>query len=343
MKNLSDGLKIYSTNGNIIRVICALAVIVHHSYYLSANDFDPLYYLTNGQLGIGGVSVCVFFFYSGLYVSKSLRQSSSSLNFLFKRCKRIFPQLWIVILLSVLLLGPIFTSLTLSEYFTNSQTYTYLLNCILLPIHNLPGVFESNIYGPAVNGALWTLPVEFACYIALALILVITSKLFKNKDKTFKVLDILGLTVSLLCMIACIYINNNFLVSFFRCLTIFFVGAIYYDYADKISLSWKLALPSFVLLVISFFTPLLNILIMIFLPYFLCYISVGIKQVKTKNKLFTMSYEMYLIGFPIQQALVAMFGGSMPVWLNSVIAIVIVVVLMLIVVLTKTLISMKTK
>ena len=40
----------------------------------------------------------------------------------------------------------------------------YLLNSIMILVHNLPGVFCNNI-NTSVNGPLWTLPVEFLCYI----------------------------------------------------------------------------------------------------------------------------------------------------------------------------------
>lgn len=80
------------------------------------------------------------------------------------RCLRILPPLWMVVLLSVFILGPVMTKLSAGEYFASGITWTYLRNLILVPTHPLPGVFEGHLTS-SVNGSLWTLPLEFICYI----------------------------------------------------------------------------------------------------------------------------------------------------------------------------------
>jgi peptidoglycan/LPS O-acetylase OafA/YrhL len=77
------------------------------------------------------------------------------------------------ILLSVLIVGPIMTKLSLGEYFGSMSTWWYLSNIILSPSYFLPGVFETNVYPIAVNGSLWSLPVEFAMYLTLPLIALV--------------------------------------------------------------------------------------------------------------------------------------------------------------------------
>ncbi len=109
----------------------------------------------------------MFFFSSGLLVSKSIEKSINLKQFLKKRCLKIFPPLIFTVIMTVFLLGPFFTNMSIIDYITDLATYKYLLNAILIPIHSLPGVFENNIYGNVINGALWTLPIEFICYIAL--------------------------------------------------------------------------------------------------------------------------------------------------------------------------------
>mgnify|MGYP001105341616 CR=1 FL=1 len=41
----------------------------------------------------------------------------------------------------------------------------YLLNIVFVLRHNLQGVFIHNNFDATVNGSLWTLLVEFVCYI----------------------------------------------------------------------------------------------------------------------------------------------------------------------------------
>lgn len=86
-------------------------------------------------------------------------------EYLFKRMTRIYPLLIVFVFVSVLA-GAIFTTYSVKEYFLYSKDYLFK-NLLMNPKFDLPGVFSDNIYPVAVNGSLWTLPVEFACYILL--------------------------------------------------------------------------------------------------------------------------------------------------------------------------------
>lgn len=97
---------------------------------------------------------------------------------------RIVPGLWAAILVSVLLIGCLTTTLPLATYFSDSQTWKYLLNNgLLLPSpKELPGVFAHHPE-TAVNGSLWTLRYEILFYCLLSLLFFIP----KTITKTFTV------------------------------------------------------------------------------------------------------------------------------------------------------------
>lgn len=60
---------------------------------------------------------------------------------------------------------------------------------------------------------------------------------------------------------------------------------------------------------------------MLFLfPYFILTVSLGIPQLKKAPQIFSSSYEMYLVGFPIQQTLIYATGNMTPLsnWLIAV-------------------------
>jgi peptidoglycan/LPS O-acetylase OafA/YrhL len=156
-------------NFDAIRLAAALAVIIGHSCPVVGYGDSPL------VLGreIQGLGVNVFFSISGYLVAKSWLRQANLARFFRNRVLRIFPALIVVTLISVFVLGPLLTTLPLGAYFANPETWRYLLNCILVPTYPLPGVFEANHYPSAVNGSLWTLPIEFACYIATPIVLSI--------------------------------------------------------------------------------------------------------------------------------------------------------------------------
>ena len=86
---------------------------------------------------------------------------------------RVYPGLLVVLLLTVLVLGPAFTTLSLGAYFSDRGTLLYLPRNLTLKWlqYDLPGVFLNNPYPAAVNGSLWTLFYEaFVCYGMVAVV-----------------------------------------------------------------------------------------------------------------------------------------------------------------------------
>ena len=325
-KPLSELLNIKSTNVNLLKFICAILVIVGHANPITGTGVDILTQYTGGECSLGGLAVGVFFFLSGLYVTKSLSKTANLKKYIFKRAERIFPQLIVVILLSAFVLGPILTNLSLGTYFASSGTYLYLLNSLLVPIHNLPGVFDGLPY-QTVNGPLWTLPVEFACYLmllAISLVLVLITRYKGHKNlsgivdsKAFRVLLWVGVIAVFLGFIAVFYVlKNEFLVSVVRPVVIFFEGALFYQYRDKIKVNWIAGLVMALILALSGLAGLFSLGMILFLPYITISLTLGIPQIKVDWIIFKISYEMYLVGWPIQQILTTTFNGSMVAHMN---------------------------
>lgn len=116
----------------------------------------------------GGAGVSIFFVLSGYLVWTSWLRDPRVVPFLARRSLRIFPALWVVVLLSALVVGPWASVLSTQRYFNHPQTWQYLDNMVLSVVYGLPGVFPANALPGIVNGSLWSLPVEFICYLVLA-------------------------------------------------------------------------------------------------------------------------------------------------------------------------------
>src|SRR5690606_29965057 len=151
-----------------IRLSAAIAVIYAHSYPLTSSFEDPLKNFSSDKISFGSLAVAIFFIISGLLISQSFHRSDL-LKFTVARILRIYHALVVITLLSVFILGPVFTNFSWSSYFTDRMTLKYLFNVFSIRIqHHLPGVFENNYYPNTVNGSLWTLPIEIACYGLIA-------------------------------------------------------------------------------------------------------------------------------------------------------------------------------
>ncbi len=305
---LSDKLKLRSSNINLLRFVSACAVIICHSYAIAEGNEDFISRWFTGQTNLGGIAVAVFFFLSGLYVTGSLKKSGSNYSFMKKRCIRIFPQLWIVVVLSVCILGPVMTTVHPGEYFKNSMTVKYLLNMFLIPAHDLPGVFQNNAVS-TVNGSLWTMPVEFACYIVLVLAEIILNKAKQLTKKDFRgVLYLVGTVVLLLAdAVLILVLKNGYLANVLRPVICFFIGALYNVYSNRIVLNPLAGVIGCVILALCRPNPLYHFTVLLILPYAIVSICLGLPQIKHDFKIFAISYEMYLVGWPIQQVVAEVF------------------------------------
>jgi peptidoglycan/LPS O-acetylase OafA/YrhL len=114
--------------------------------------------------------VPMFFGLSGFLVAASGMRLSLC-NFLINRGLRILPALVVEILISALLLGPVFTVVKLADYFTSIKFWHYLTNMIGIINYELPGVFVGNPISK-VNYSLWTVPYEIGCYAILSALMV---------------------------------------------------------------------------------------------------------------------------------------------------------------------------
>lgn len=150
-------------NLNLLRLVAALMVLYAHSFAFYGNS--PTSFL--GLTSYGGLGIDIFFVISGYLIVKSWDFSPSPVSFLIKRSLRIFPALIVVVLISMFILGPLFTTLSVSEYFAHPALPSYLKNIILSPVFYLPGVLEHARIPNAVNGSLWSLPVEFFMYLVV--------------------------------------------------------------------------------------------------------------------------------------------------------------------------------
>ena len=318
---LSETKVIKSQNLHFMRFVASVMVILSHSYVLSGGtpkvDFINRY--SKGATSIGGICVALFFLCSGYLISKSVEKTDKFIPYIKARLIRLLPPLAFVIVITVIA-GAFITKLSPKEYFSSVGTYKYLLNAALLPVHNLPGVFENNVASADVNGSLWTLPVEFACYVACFIFYKLK---FLNKKRFLYTLPIVLAAVVLEFGLPEIL---SFMVKPCVC---FYAGMFYYVYREHITLSVKLLPIALVILIFGLSVPwLVTPLYAVVWSYILFTLWFGIKQCPSfLGKTGDYSYGIYLWGFLVQQLLVFAWGGVMPRFANFVLAVAISAVL----------------
>lgn len=165
---------------DFLRVGLACSIVLVHAALLTERGWilqTPLWFVEYAL-------VPSFFALSGfLVIGSALRLSLK--NFLINRGLRIIPALGVDVIFCALIVGPLMTTVALSSYFSHGDFARYFLNITGWIHYKLPGVFENNP-SSNVNGALWTVPFEIACYALMSALMIIG--LVKNARGTALVL-----------------------------------------------------------------------------------------------------------------------------------------------------------
>lgn len=181
-------------NLNAIRFIATIMVIAGHMGILSGNNGStPIIF---GQV-IHAIGVKIIFIISGYLIASSWMADPDVIRYAIKRFFRLWPPLATCIIVSVIVVGPIFSELSVKEYLNSSMTWDYLKNVVFAIKFNLPGLFVNNPYPNAVNGSLWTLPIEVLLYIFIPIFLRCIEKL-KQKDYIKIILSVCICSLSIL-------------------------------------------------------------------------------------------------------------------------------------------------
>lgn len=159
-----------SNNFDFLRLVGALSVMFAHAFALQGRpDSIPMVFGHPLQT----MGVILFFAISGYLITASFQRTRNPVTYLVARCLRIFPALVVVVVLTAYVLGPLVTTLSREEYFAHPWTHEYVTNNIRLWVQfPLPGVWNDLPVAGAVNGSLWTLFVEFLCYLAAPLLFI---------------------------------------------------------------------------------------------------------------------------------------------------------------------------
>ena len=112
----------FTTGFDYLRIGLALAVLVWHSFILSAGSGALYRAAWGGSFRfLLAIILPMFFALSGFLVAGSLERTRVP-QFVVLRALRLVPALAVEVTLSALILGAVFTTLPLGQYFTESGT-----------------------------------------------------------------------------------------------------------------------------------------------------------------------------------------------------------------------------
>jgi peptidoglycan/LPS O-acetylase OafA/YrhL len=292
---------------NLFRLIFAGMVIVSHSWNLRA-ERDPFDRWFNQSWSLGSIAVDGFFIISGfLIVGSWCSPSNRADQFLRNRIVRIVPGF----------VGAALLSLGLAAAGPHGLAYLHSINPTGIPVDLLTlrvdfldnALAFSNLPFPhKVNGSLWTIPLEFNCYLAVAL--AGSMGCFRRR----RTAGLIFLAIWLVYGARDIRYGSS-LGTPWRFAACFGAGGMAYLFRDAIPRSRILAGACLIALAASLRIPnALPAAIPVFGAYALLYAAFGLpaplNAVGTRRDI---SYGVYLYSFPMQQCCYRLaFAGRLP-------------------------------
>ncbi len=286
-------------NFNLVRMIAASGVLVSHAYPLSLGRAaqEPFEATLQG-ITLGALCVMVFFGISGFLIARSFERSSTFRRFVMARVFRLFPALAVVLLITVLVAAIWFSEGSEEALWRAAPQYFFRNITLYLLQYELPGVFETNPYGPAINGSLWTLNHEVSCYAGVVVLGFLGALANKGRMGLLLALFVVGYSAMI------ILDPHPRLVSLAKLAWPFYVGVAFYVWRDKLALSWRIGFLIAALAVVSHFTLLFHevfTVAVIYWVFLIGYLPSG--AIRRYNSLGDYSYGTYIYAYPVQQVL----------------------------------------
>ena len=175
-------------NFDLIRLLAALQVVLYHGFeHLKIDDSFSSWFSIFPKCFPG---VPIFFVISGFLVSASYKRSKTIGGYTVNRALRIYPGLWaclLVAIASVALLKPeTFIGVSYAEFFAWIAAQVSFVQ-----FYN-PEFLRSYALG-ALNGSLWTIPVELQFYVVIPIVYFMFGAKKEIRNKILLILILLFL------------------------------------------------------------------------------------------------------------------------------------------------------
>ncbi len=281
---------------DLIRHFAAYLVLYSYHFALSLLPEPTIPYWNS----FGFIGVVTFFSISGFFMPGSYNSSGNFVIFMAKCCRRIFPGLIVCSFVMSYIIGGVFTSDSLSYLLSSAPLKTSIVFSMLMS-RNIPEVFSNFLYKDHLNGSLWSLPVEFACYIIIGIALT-----YANNLKSVLTLFLLSILATMILTITgWQYSFYSVPIQYLAIFGIAFTGGALMSQTKRhwMPIRLNLVVVSVLLIMILRGPPEMLILGTLSLTMLVIIIGVSFRD-KIINGKFDISYGIYIYAFPVQQIVI---------------------------------------
>lgn len=318
------------TNWDALRLACTLYVIYFHLLVLTGCiTADESYHDTGWKVQVGRTALQTFFFISGYFNVHSLLRTSRPWAFAARRAARVFPALW----LQVLVVFVVFRLIVTAQGQPEAMPLAYFHSMwTIFPVEvPLNHILQQQTCYFGINDSLWTIALELQLYLVATVLAAFGVWRWLQPRLRWLLLPVVGLAAIAVgsrlgmgfrvsdLMPAAITLDFALLWGMFA------IGAGYALWERHLHRHWLLAVLALLVTVVCFWYREHRLAMLTVLPYLHWYICNSRWQLPHFPDL---TYGLYIYAFPIQQAIILAFGkenvGLYEVLVSSLVAIVII-------------------
>ncbi|CDO87088.1 acyltransferase [Mycobacterium triplex] len=293
---------------NVWRLILATGVILEHAWPLTGRHLRPPFDQLISQVWVDG-----FFVISGFLITSSWVHNPRLREFVAARALRIFPGLWVCLLVVAFVIAPIGVAIQggpVATIWSSTAPIEYVLNNAVLNFFHV-GIAgtPTGVPWPGVwDGPLWTLAFELMCYVAVAV-----AGLAGLLKRRWPAPVVFGLAVALSAVVSYPIMKVETIPQMVtRFAVVFAAGAVLHQYRDVIPARWSLvALSAAIVVAAGVLVPNYRVIAAIPLAYAVVVSGALIHNPRLRLRT-DLSYGVYIYAWPMQQLLVICGLGFLP-------------------------------
>ncbi|WP_078294517.1 acyltransferase [Mycobacterium sp. D16R24] len=274
------------------RLVLAIGVILYHSWPLTGRqiDYAPAVRLLSNIFADG------FFVISGFLITAAWMRRPYLKEYWASRILRIFPGLWVCLLVVAFVIAPIAAKIQHSTVSFSSEL-AYVVNNALLNVayFDIDGTPTDVPYPGVWNGSIWTLFFVLLCDVMVSVLGIVG--LLKRRWVIPTLFVVAIIWAAYVSYTPPLYSWPQVLARFF---VVFLAGAMLYQYQDQVPARWSLVALSVAIVAASGFTQNYRVIGALPLAYAVIASGALIRKTRLRNDL---SYGVYIYAFPIQQLL----------------------------------------